>query len=409
MRSFCSIRYVLVSCGLLTLALNSGIGFGQASDQLTVRDLVVLLVDAHGDQANQRELFQSSLPGFVAKRRDAAPRDQRHRPTPHGLITFDGAGDTEIDVLIEVADGRFLSGWPSSKRKAKRILWQGLELEAEPQRLQSLGQEHWLAPLRDANRLYAYPAQRNCERFLLYDVVLKRPTTLHLSSTAEGYALRNPAAYPLHDVVTIVPDADQFKCSLPVTLDGMLSTAPEPAATQPADTGADETAPASAPEGPVTAVRLAEAVRRPQLLNQLRQRLLAVGLGEAEAAHALRIIEPYAFDPSQMTALYRLDPAELDELMPLELTPEPDIVVRVGMVILTGADPKLADRIEQLIAQLGDDEWQQRQSAHDRLADLGVAAKPHLEKAVKHDDLEIVYRAEQLLDRLGTGKKDEKK
>lgn len=56
--------------------------------------------------------------------------------------------------------------------------------------------------------------------------------------------------------------------------------------------------------------------------------------------------------------------------------------------------------IAQLIAQLGQDSWAERQEASRRLAQLGEAARAALEAAAQGPDPEVAWRARQLLRRL---------
>jgi hypothetical protein len=87
----------------------------------------------------------------------------------------------------------------------------------------------------------------------------------------------------------------------------------------------------------------------------------------------------------------------MDRILPLEIVPQPRKVTRVGLVIIRNIDPAIMQEIDQLITQLGDDDWNKREAAEKRLRELGLAAKPKLEQAVKNKDLEIVYRAERLM------------
>jgi hypothetical protein len=114
----------------------------------------------------------------------------------------------------------------------------------------------------------------------------------------------------------------------------------------------------------------------------------------------LSILRQQALRRESAMLVYRLDEAQLEKLLPLEVTPYPDRLFRVGLVIVQDADPDLQSKVETLVAQLGDDQWKQRQAAQQQLAELGLAAKPKLEAALKHEDAEIVFRAEQLLEAL---------
>ena len=61
---------------------------------------------------------------------------------------------------------------------------------------------------------------------------------------------------------------------------------------------------------------------------------------------------------------------------------------------------QVATRIEGLIRQLGDEQFQVREEASRHLAELGNRARTALEQATKNDDAEIASRAKALLDSL---------
>jgi hypothetical protein len=59
-------------------------------------------------------------------------------------------------------------------------------------------------------------------------------------------------------------------------------------------------------------------------------------------------------------------------------------------------------RVAELIEQLGDDSFDQRQEASKQLVLLGQRAKKHLKDALKHPDLEVRYRAAACLKEIGS-------
>jgi hypothetical protein len=59
-----------------------------------------------------------------------------------------------------------------------------------------------------------------------------------------------------------------------------------------------------------------------------------------------------------------------------------------------------AEQIDQLIKQLGDDGFENREAASRKLATIGNRARMALERAAKSDDAEIASRAKALLDGL---------
>ncbi|HUT32225.1 MAG TPA: hypothetical protein VNE39_01985 [Planctomycetota bacterium] len=62
--------------------------------------------------------------------------------------------------------------------------------------------------------------------------------------------------------------------------------------------------------------------------------------------------------------------------------------------------PPTPEAIEQLVAQLCHPSWSERQTASQRLARLGEAARPALEAAAAGPDPEVAWRARSLLERL---------
>jgi hypothetical protein len=169
---------------------------------------------------------------------------------------------------------------------------------------------------------------------------------------------------------------------------------------------APEAAPAAAPvastqpvPGASTASVAADTApgKPAEVLGGWGKRLAAEGFAPADVQQVLRILERHALDARRMTVAYRLDPAELDRLLPLEVTPAPRKTVRVGIVIARNVDPAVGDEIDQLIAQLGDADWDKREAATKQLAELSQAARPKLQAALQQKDMEVVWRAERLL------------
>jgi len=121
------------------------------------------------------------------------------------------------------------------------------------------------------------------------------------------------------------------------------------------------------------------------------------GVDPADAEMMRRVIARYAFDPHRLTAIYRMDDAEYDRLLPLEVVPQPAKISRFGLVIIINADPSAGNIVDDLIKQLGDDDWSKRDAAYHALAAMGPAATEKLKSASKDKDLEIAWRAERLL------------
>jgi hypothetical protein len=129
-----------------------------------------------------------------------------------------------------------------------------------------------------------------------------------------------------------------------------------------------------------------------------RQRLKEAGLTPADVETIVATLQTHALDPEQLTVVYRIDQSELDRVLPLEVVPTPAKVTRVGIAIVKNIDPATGERIARLVEQLGNPSWEKREAAQAKLAEMGAGAKPKLTDALKHKDMEVVYRAERLLD-----------
>ena len=107
------------------------------------------------------------------------------------------------------------------------------------------------------------------------------------------------------------------------------------------------------------------------------------------------------FEPKELVVLVHLSRPAIDEAVVLDVFPPPKKLVRTATVVVHGVDPRLQDRARSLVKQLGDRSPQARESAETRLFEMGPVAVPVLEDALSNKDVEIVFRAERLLLKLG--------
>jgi hypothetical protein len=417
-------------------------------DPLVVRDVSVFLLSAYGSKLNDRDLFPATVPSYMLSRRPAASRDQANLPTPLGIMTFSGPAGADVDVLLEFEQGRILSHWPPGGLRSHRLLWAGLDLvDQASMSPNSMPDGHWLLPLREAQRLFA-SGSRATDRFLLYDAELPYAPHVTLQRADDGYTVSNTGSYAIQDVVIYRPvENDQWEVAAVSEVAAAPKGQPEPAGEKPADAPAADSPqpdqpqpvpapaaapvaaspaaaaeapfaapgqPAAAPQGQAEAsspetkpgagtsaeAPLAGMLSAEDALQSWRQSLARLHLEEPEIEFVLGILRQQALRRESAMLVYRLDEAQLEKLLPLEVTPYPDRLFRVGLVIVQDADPDLQSKVEALVTQLGNDEWKQREAAQQQLAELGLAAKPKLEAALKHEDAEIVFRAEQLLESL---------
>ena len=420
------------------------------ASQLLVRDVSVFLVSAHGKKLNDASLFRSTTPGYMLSRRLSADAEASHKPVPLGLMTFEGPTVKDIDVLIEFPSGRFLSHWPTARIQSKRIYWRSQNMLKQSQLSMTMPDSHWLSHLQNADRLFVKGLDRS-ERFILYDVELNHVPRITLTHSKEGFQIQNRQAYPLKHVTILQPTSqkqewkiasinqvpgvkkkekkpeakpratEKIEVSDPLSDENLKKKAKVkkaselavlggklraigalPTLTKPVAKGASKPATSAAEKVTPFSIPFSDTTPQTQekVLQVWEKTLTELGLGKPEIAHVLKILAQHALREDQATVVYCMDEGYLDKILPIEITPFPDVFRRTAIVILVDADPALLKRIGQLITELGDSDWEQRESAQKKLEEYGKAAQAELQKATKNKDLEIVYRAEQILSKI---------
>jgi hypothetical protein len=421
--------------GALSAAAQSTKPSSTPSGAFEVQEWAIFISDPNQPRANAINLFKSTLPEDANDRRVTDDDADQKVACPAGVIRFVGQPQevekTLVDTLMTITGGEFIGNWPKGKKQPNRMLWDNLALTGDAGNLLKIGEKHWFNQLRAGNGLYL-AKDRGSERFLLYDVEFNFQVPIKVSAVTDaGVDLANLSASPLHDLTVYTPrggtwrvgSVDEIKAAegakkppAPATKPS-LSAASRPttdaafeektaAATKPASATKSTTRAASASK-PASAPTTSVAAQVPyapgdgksasEAVSGWKEKLAAAGLAPTDLDTICSILAKHALDPKRLTVVYRMDPAEMDRIIPLEIVPQPRKVTRVGLMIVRNIDPAIAQEIEQLIVQLGNDDWSQREAAEKRLRELGLAAKPKLEQAVKNKDLEIVYRAERLM------------
>jgi hypothetical protein len=393
--SFGSIR--ANSWTVVLIFVTASAAYGQSTAPSTAssfeeHEWVVLVCSPFQAKANQDGMVLSTLPASADSRRQSAPDDQQNDPQPIGVIRLVGQASAPVDVSLRVPQGKVMAAWPKGKIRTDRLLWQNLIVSADlpttgsmegQTQPDALNATSWLNDMRRDSSAWLRN-DSGMEKFLAYDLELDYTSPLKITGGRDfGYELSNHASTALRDVNLYKPDAGGWRQAEIAQLGGSS------AATQGTQPAAQQTARVTLNKSPAT--------QPADLLGPWKKRLMGEGLSDCDTDEILRILQKHALDGKRLTAVYELDGGEMDRLLPLEVLPEPSKMVRVGLVILKDADPGVANEIDQLVGQLGDDDWAKRDAAYQALAKLGKAAKPQLEKAINSKDLEVVWRAERLL------------
>jgi hypothetical protein len=393
------------------------------ADDLRVTDWVVLVVDPVRHQANAVDSIHSTLPVAMESRRRAAAGVTRP-PQPVGMIRLRGEPRENVDVLLEIRGGRFLAAWPRAEMASHRVLWRSLKAGAPPVGLADpMPVGHWLTPARQGDALWL--ALRNtAEPFLLYDATVDLKDLPSIQHSGDSLSLHVPAGQTMERVTLLKPDGQDWQMArmsgaatgadhspagvkAPAANDrgdqpaGARATT-QPAASRPADSqpaGDARSSPTPAAAGvPISFDKASQD--RAAVLDHWRAELQPLDLLSGDVAAIMAILSEHALDGDDWTLVYHLDRQALDRIMPLEVLPQPGRVDRVGLVVVRRIGPDVDQKLKELVAQLGDASWARREEASRQLAGYGRMARPVLDQAMKHGDIEVVHRAERLIEQM---------
>ena len=128
--------------------------------------------------------------------------------------------------------------------------------------------------------------------------------------------------------------------------------------------------------------------------------LEAEGLFAKEAAGLVRIWQEAIFARPGLRAMYLMEPADLDAMLPITIQPAPDKLVRVMLVRMECLTPERERNIRDLVRDLGADTYAKRQQAEERLVQAGRIAQGIIRQILREsDDPEILVRLRRVIKR----------
>jgi hypothetical protein len=420
---------------------------------LELHEWSVWIGEPQGKAINSLTDFASAMPGVVETDRTRRRESEKPAPSPLGVMTLYGEPPEVVDIDLRIATGRPVAQWPRSEGKSNRLRWLDLKLAKELTNREALAYipaGHWFHEARELGGLYLQLKKGGrIERFLAYDLEFQSTLTVRVDGGPEQYKVANLGKHALHDVLLIVPGSEGRRlgwvdkidpapgapAGSPATPGGnppvgqpseprrvavtravaggvVVAAAAAPVAVpagQPA-TPAGGNPPAGQPNAPgqpaketladvpLSAPLAADSDEfKEKTSGELRKRLAAAGLKEAEINLLHSLYAKHFFESDEMQLVYRVPQEGIDEMTPLTVEPENTKMKRVALVIARNVDPRLRDDVSKLVAELGDTSYAKREQAEKRLKDLGRLAIPNLKEALKNKDPEVVMRAERLL------------
>jgi hypothetical protein len=139
-----------------------------------------------------------------------------------------------------------------------------------------------------------------------------------------------------------------------------------------------------------------EGVRR--VKEAVKTALIARGLFTKEAQAMVNTWEKSYFHSPGLRLLYVLPRPTVDEVIPIQIQPPPDKLVRVMVGRVEVLYPERERQITRAVAGLGSDEFRIREAATQELAQLGRITEPALRRvAATTTDWEVRARARSLI------------
>jgi hypothetical protein len=348
----------------------------------------------------------AGLPRFVygqVAARDLPRHWQNLQEVDRPVLFFHAPQPIEVQLKIDFPGGLPAVWWPGTERPAlhgatlvgaagerppfRSLEWR-LRLKEPPNvarapAMPAAAEGHWVQALRavKADDVFAHVGERNfgCERerFVYYDGLLPRGKWLAVTVKGERVELRNQVDHPVYDV-TVVDRRTPAKVRVArLARLGPRASAEELKFTEP-----------TAKDWSAAAVR------------ELGAQLKAAGLHEDEAGSLAELWRKELFETEGLTAFYRLPQSEYERLLPLTMSPRPEELVRVGLVIHPHCEPDLAERVSRLAKELDSDEFATREAAEKRLDALAGSAVVYLKRLeTGRLSAEARRRIERLIDK----------
>ncbi len=254
----------------------------------------------------------------------------------------------------------------SIEPKEGSLIWQGLQVDSSrgATRFRSVPKEHWWQVARETDAA-TVSAQGQFERFVFYEALSPVTSSLSVEWSEDSVVVRNTDTVPVSPVIAIRVQ----KSSVQLAAADTISSGEE--------------------------LRLAP---NSSDISALESRLRRAGLFEKEAAGMAKIWRTEFFETDGLRVLYFMPETRIRSLLPMQIEPAPDKLVRVLLVHIECLSPGTIRDIDTLIAQLKSDDLNERDGATEALRKLLPRSEGRLRRALKTaKDLEVRSRIESIL------------
>lgn len=336
----------------------------------------------------------SGLPSFVVRQKDSGRKFE-----PQGwdkpVLWFYGATGTKISVDVSAEQGFATACFPAAQvltrrfshvdRKAMMMSlitesagfhWDGTLTDEPNNELSKVDKAHWWSAARSGGGLY-FNAKGASERFLFYEASAFQEPTVTAELSSDAITIRNSHEMASSKLVLLVNDGDKHYGRL---LDAIEANA-------------------------AVTLRRDEVMKQPgtpeDLLAACSRQWESCGLSAAEANTVVAIWRADLLKPGRMLLISRMPPKLYDAMFPLKISPEPNAIVRVGMVFdpleIASWSADTREKLASLGQQLSSERFADREAATAELTRMGSGARGLLEALLKSNDVEVRTRAADIL------------
>jgi hypothetical protein len=313
----------------------------------------------------------TGLPKFVQVVKE--PRKVQPMGWDKPVIHLYGDEDLDVHVTVKAGQGLLSAYWPAGKalthayqdtNRRKMMIsnvtetigmeWSGT-LHAKPEgKLSESPKDHWWSALREVPSMYLV-ADKQSERFLFYEGTALQEPAVAATISADQLKLSNADGNATGQVMVIVNSGDKRYCRVVETIKG----------------GGEATI--------SKAEFLAKEFSEDELLEACRSHWQQFGMTQAEAKAIVQSWRPDLLRAWQILVISRMPAEVYEKMFPLTVSPQPDKLVRVGMVFdrLKGKScanvvPGLSDHIKDLREQAKSDDQLKSKQAKAELDGLGL-------------------------------------
>lgn len=318
---------------------------------------------------------------------------------------------TAIDMKVTFPTGRPVVWWPPAiepnsvkqSQSSNHLRFQFVAIGPQGQKdkvggalmrvpMPKVAKDHWLNELRKVkcSRVTVtggvIPQSTKlgfADQFIYYDGIIKPPSSPKVERQGQAIAMKWTSDHDWHDVMII--ERLNGRVRIAKWIDKL-----------PVGTNQKQIE--------LTDVTDSQSEVLSQLQVQLHERITAAGLNSDEAASMVNIWKTGLFERDGLQVFYRLPPKTYDQWLPLTITPKPEKMVRVGLVVHAHLEPELESRVKSLITQLASEDFHARAQAEHELIRIGGAAFKWIEAGAQSDDAEVAMRCERMLRRSDAGK-----